>query len=113
MKAKIHPTYYPEAVVTCVCGNSFTVGSTVPEIKVEVCAKCHPFYTGQMKYVDTAGRVDKFKAAQKTAGAKVLSKTQKRQLKKQKRIEKDTDRPTSLAELRVQKKKKSKSKAKK
>jgi large subunit ribosomal protein L31 len=60
MKADIHPTWYPEAKVTCACGNTFTLGATVPEINVEVCYNCHPFYTGQMKYVDTAGRVDAF-----------------------------------------------------
>ncbi len=62
MKKEIHPTYYPEAVVKCVCGNTFKVGSTVNEINVEICSKCHPFYTGKQKLVDTAGMVDKFKA---------------------------------------------------
>lgn len=61
MKPNIHPTYH-QAKVLCACGNSFTVGSTVPEIKVEICSNCHPFYTGTAKLVDTAGRVDKFKA---------------------------------------------------
>jgi len=59
MKAKIHPTYYDEAKVVCSCGNTFTVGATVPEIHVELCSKCHPFYTGQQKFVDTASRIDK------------------------------------------------------
>ena len=61
MKKDIHPKYYPEAKVTCACGNSFTVGSTVPEIRVEICSMCHPFYTGKQKLVDTARRVEKFK----------------------------------------------------
>ena len=60
MKKDIHPKYY-QAKVTCACGNTFTVGSTMPEIKVEVCAKCHSFFTGQEKLVDTAGRVERFK----------------------------------------------------
>jgi large subunit ribosomal protein L31 len=100
MKAQIHPTWYPEAKVTCACGNSFVVGATVPEIKVEVCYNCHPFYTGQMKYVDTAGRVEAFKARQAGASEKVLSKAERRRLKKEKRIREEAERPESLAELR-------------
>ncbi|MDV2989122.1 MAG: 50S ribosomal protein L31 [Dehalogenimonas sp.] len=61
MKEKLHPKYFPEAKVTCSCGNAFTLGSTKPEIKVELCNKCHPFYTGERRMVDTAGRVDRFK----------------------------------------------------
>jgi large subunit ribosomal protein L31 len=60
VKEKIHPTWYPQARVHCACGNAFTTGSTVPEIAVEICAACHPLFTGQQKLVDTAGRVDKF-----------------------------------------------------
>ncbi len=61
MKAKIHPKYYENAKVTCLCGNTFTTGSTNPELKVEVCSKCHPFYTGKQRIVDTMGRVERFK----------------------------------------------------
>ncbi|MFA5107020.1 MAG: 50S ribosomal protein L31 [Patescibacteria group bacterium] len=61
MKKNLHPTYYPKAKVTCACGNQFETGSTVPEITVEVCSSCHPFYTGKQKLVDTARRVDRFK----------------------------------------------------
>ena len=101
MKAQIHPNWYPEAKVTCACGNTFTVGTTVPEIHVEVCGNCHPFYTGQMKFVDTAGRVDAFKAKQ--AGAKKhISKTEKRKLKKERKLQEEMERPESLAELRGQ-----------
>ena len=105
MKAKIHPSWYPEAKVTCACGNTFSVGATVPEINVEVCSKCHPFYTGQMKYVDAAGRVDAFKAKQAHIVKKVLSKTEKRKLKRERKIEKELERPDTLAELRKQAKK--------
>ncbi|RKZ32900.1 50S ribosomal protein L31 [bacterium] len=59
MKKKIHPKYYV-AKVTCACGNTWYVGSTKPEIRVEVCSACHPFYTGKQKIMDTAGRVEKF-----------------------------------------------------
>ena len=62
MKTSIHPQYYPEAVVTCACGNKFTTGSTKPSILTDVCSACHPFYTGQMKFVDAQGRVEKFQA---------------------------------------------------
>lgn len=61
MKAKIHPKYYDNAKVTCLCGNTFAMGSTKPELRVEVCSKCHPFYTGQQRIVDTMGRVERFK----------------------------------------------------
>ncbi|MDQ2662665.1 MAG: 50S ribosomal protein L31 [Candidatus Eremiobacteraeota bacterium] len=68
MKEKIHPKWYPEARVHCNCGSTFTTGSTVPEIGVEICSACHPLFTGQQKFVDTAGRVDKFN--QRAAAAK-------------------------------------------
>lgn len=61
MKPKIHPKYYNNAQVTCLCGNAFVTGSTKPEIRVEVCSKCHPFYTGEHRIVDTLGRVERFK----------------------------------------------------
>ena len=61
MKEKIHPTYYPDAKVVCSCGNSFTTGATKELLKVEVCSKCHPFFTGEQRIVDTAGRIERFK----------------------------------------------------
>ena len=61
MKDKIHPKYYDNAKVTCLCGNTFTIGSTREEIRVEVCGKCHPFYTGEQRIVDSMGRVERFK----------------------------------------------------
>jgi len=60
MKKGIHPEYV-ECKVTCACGHSFKTRSTVPEIEVEICSSCHPFYTGKQKYVDTEGRIEKFK----------------------------------------------------
>ena len=59
MKADIHPTY-AEATVKCSCGNTFTTRSTKPELHVELCNECHPFYTGKQKLVDTGGRVERF-----------------------------------------------------
>jgi len=67
MKKGIHPKYYKEAKVKCACGNEFVVGATIPEIKVEICSKCHPFYTGKEKIVDTAKRVEKFERKRKKA----------------------------------------------
>ncbi|MBN1168277.1 50S ribosomal protein L31 [Candidatus Woesebacteria bacterium] len=113
MKAKIHPKWYPEAKVSCACGNKFTVGSTIPEIAVEVCSKCHPFYTGQMKYVDTAGRVEAFIEKRKKAKDKVVKKSEKRKLKREKRIREELAKPESLEDIRKQIKKSKKSSSKK
>ncbi len=69
MKSGIHPQYHTAATVTCLCGNTFTTGSTQSELKTEVCAVCHPFFTGTQRIVDTAGQVERFRRrAQKAAG---------------------------------------------
>ncbi len=60
MKEAIHPQWYPEAPVTCSCGNSWTTGATVPELRTDICSRCHPFYTGEQRIVDTEGQVDRF-----------------------------------------------------
>ena len=60
MKDKIHPVYYPEATVTCACGNTWTTGSTVEVLKTDVCSKCHPFYTGQQRLASRGGQVERF-----------------------------------------------------
>lgn len=82
-KKEIHPEYFPEATVKCACGNSFKVGATKKEIHVEVCSKCHPFYTGEEKLMDTAGRVEKFKARKSKADAtlKVVKKVRTKKTK--------------------------------
>ena len=61
MKDGIHPKYFPDATITCACGASYVVGSTRKESKIAICSNCHPFFTGKQKYVDTEGRVDRFK----------------------------------------------------
>lgn len=81
MKNDIHPTYFPQANVVCACGNKFTVGSTKAAISVEICSKCHPFYTGEEKLIDTAGRVEKFKT--RRAQASAAPKIRKVRIKKQ------------------------------
>ena len=90
MKKEIHPKWYPEAKISCACGYKFTAGATVPEIKVEICSQCHPFYTGQERLVDTAGRVEKFEK-------KMAAKTQK--AKKRKKKERVDGGPKTLKEM--------------
>ena len=96
MKANIHPKYYPNAKITCTCGNTFTAGSTLPEIHVEICSKCHPFFTGEMKFVDTQGRVEKFRAKQEAVKVKKYIKKKERQQAKEK---KEQERPETLKEM--------------
>ena len=60
MKEEIHPTYYPDTLVVCACGNTWTTGSTIKEIHTDVCSNCHPFFTGEQRIVDTEGQVDRF-----------------------------------------------------
>jgi len=100
MKANIHPKWYPDCKITCACGNTFIVGATVPQLQVDVCSHCHPFYTGQMKYVDTAGRVDAFISKRAKAQKDLVSKSEKRRLKKIRQLEKELEKPENLAELR-------------
>ncbi|MFA6306224.1 MAG: 50S ribosomal protein L31 [Patescibacteria group bacterium] len=90
MKKDIHPKYYPKAKMTCACGNSFVTGSTLPEIKTEICSACHPFYTGKQKLLDSARRVEKFhakvaakaKTAPKSKRAKRATKTKAKAARK-------------------------------
>jgi len=83
MRSKIHPTYYSDTQVQCKgCGHSFTTGSTKKHIEVEVCSNCHPFYTGEQKFIDTKGLVEKFQRKQKIAQEiqkKLKPKKQKKQ----------------------------------
>lgn len=75
MNQKIHPKYYTDAIVTCNgCGTTYTIGSTKEKLSVELCSNCHPFYTGKQKLVDTAGRVDRFRARAAKAGEKKTAK---------------------------------------
>ncbi|MQG66087.1 MAG: 50S ribosomal protein L31 [SAR202 cluster bacterium] len=61
MKLEIHPEYYNEATVVCSCGESFVTGATKPELRVEICSSCHPFFTGEQRIVDTEGRVERLR----------------------------------------------------
>lgn len=88
MKPGIHPKYYDDCRVSCACGNTFTTGATVPEIKVEICSACHPYYTGQAKYVDSEGRIERFERKRKKAAASKLKLQSRKKAKTKKKIKK-------------------------
>jgi large subunit ribosomal protein L31 len=68
MREGIHPKYFTDAVVTCVCGSTFKTGSTQQEVRVDICSACHPFFTGKQKLMDTEGRIDRFRKKYGTSG---------------------------------------------
>lgn len=78
MKTDIHPTYQPETTITCSCGNTITAGSTRADMEIEICSACHPFFTGAEKVIDSAGRVERFKARQEKAKQAQAARSQKR-----------------------------------
>lgn len=88
MKKDIHPPYFENAQVKCACGNSFTVGSTKKEIRVELCNACHPFYTGKQKFVDTARRVEKFEERMKKTSKAAATRKGKKAKKTTARVKK-------------------------
>ena len=90
MKIDIHPKYYSSAKAICACGNNFTTGSTLPELKVEICSACHPFYTGKQKLLDSARRVEKFQA-------KIAAKSKTKTVHKSKRAKHATKTKTKAA----------------
>lgn len=97
MKASIHPQWFEEAVVTCACGNTFTVGASKPTLKLDICNKCHPYFTGEMRFVDTMGRVEKFQKMQKKADSMATLRADKK--KKQKDKEEKLRSQKSLKEM--------------
>jgi large subunit ribosomal protein L31 len=100
MKKKIHPKYYKDAKVICACGNTFTTGSTVDTIHVELCSKCHPFYTGKQKLVDTENLVKKFEAKKKAASkTKVKGKKAKRASRRSKVTELKAGKKVTLKDM--------------
>lgn len=94
MKAAIHPVYFEQAQVVCACGNRFTTGSTVETIHVELCSKCHPFYTGEQRFVDSASRIQKFQQKQSKATEFMAHKVKKEEERKNK-----DNQPKSLREM--------------
>ncbi|OGH19373.1 MAG: 50S ribosomal protein L31 [Candidatus Levybacteria bacterium RIFCSPHIGHO2_12_FULL_38_12] len=96
MKANIHPQYFDNATVICSCGNKFTTGSTVELIHIELCSKCHPFYTGEQRFVDSASRIQKFQQKQQTATQKPYVSKKAKLAKKQ---QKSNSAPKTLREM--------------
>lgn len=82
MKNQIHPEYHAQAKIKCACGNTFTTGSTIAEMQVEICSNCHPFYTGKQNLIDTAGTIEKFRKKSSKA-AEIKSKQITKKLKTQ------------------------------
>lgn len=82
MKLNIHPKYYENTNVRCACGNKFTTGSIMPEINVEICSNCHPFYTGKEKFADTRGRLEKYKKRLEKSQTKAMGKVPHSKTKK-------------------------------
>ena len=100
MKANLHPAWLNDCVVTCACGNTLVTGSTKKTISVDICSACHPFFTGEMRFVDTQGRVEKFQA--KLANAKTIKAASKDKIAKKKQ----NIRPESLHDMLMREKKK-------
>jgi len=96
MKKNIHPKYHSDAKITCSCGNVIETGSALPEMKVEICSACHPFYTGKKKMLDATGRVDRFK--------KMTEKAQ--ELKKNSKVKAERKSAKKVAEKPTKKEKK-------
>ena len=89
MRADIHPKYFPEARITCACGNVMVVGATVAEMSTEVCSSCHPFFTGEQRIVDTAGQVERFMRRLEVGETqRTAERTRLDQLQEQQRAEK-------------------------
>lgn len=95
MKSGIHPQYYSDAQVICACGNTFTTGSTKPVIKVELCSKCHPFYTGVQKFVDRVGKIERFQAKQQVAVVKQAAIASKKKVQE----DREERAPKTLREM--------------
>jgi len=94
MKTHVHPQYFENAQVICVCGNKFTTGSTREVIHVELCSNCHPFYTGEQRFVDTASRIQKFQKKQEVAKEHIAKVVVKKEAEKKK-----SEAPKTLREM--------------
>ena len=101
MRANIHPNWYPEAKVVCACGNTFITGSTLPEIHVQICSNCHPLFTGQAKFVDTLGQVDRFIKKTEISKIKQIERKKILEVRKSKVAQQKKERP-SLKDLLMQ-----------
>lgn len=100
MKSKIHPAWYPQAKFICACGHSFTAGDTQEEVHLDICYKCHPFFTGEQRFVDVQGRVERFQSKQKAITTKPYVKKQdKKRLLRQQQEEAEKKQPKTLREM--------------
>ena len=100
MKNDTHPTYYHDTKVICACGNTFTTGSTKKEIRIEICSACHPFFTGQARFVDTEGRVDKFMRKRDEAKVKAEEVKKRKEARKARLTpDKSKERPQTLRDM--------------
>jgi large subunit ribosomal protein L31 len=99
MKQNLHPKWTHEAKVTCSCGNVFTTGSQQDEITVDICSNCHPFYTGEMRFVDRQGRVDRFMQKVSVAQQKQAAKKSKKATDQTDVVEETKEEPMSYKQL--------------
>ena len=99
MKSKTHPDWNDDTKVTCACGSEFTTGSVKKTIETDICSECHPFFTGEMRFVDTQGRVEKFQAKMTAANKLKATKKVKKEQKKK------NIRPESLKDMLLREKK--------
>ncbi|NOZ27735.1 MAG: 50S ribosomal protein L31 [Chloroflexi bacterium] len=104
MRKNIHPKWYPNARVICACGNTWTVGATVEEIRTDVCSQCHPFFTGEQRIVDTAGQVERFMRRleardQRVAARKAQAEAQAAVKEAERRARRRGESPEKAAEL--------------
>lgn len=107
MKANTHPQWNHNCIVTCACGNTFVTGSNRDEMQIDICSKCHPFFTGEMKFVDRQGRVDKFMKKMQAAQARqqVLSDQKNSKKTKQQPAEEHQSYKQLLAQQQAELKK--------
>lgn len=101
MKTNVHPVWFDNTKVSCACGATFTTGSTQEAIRVDICSQCHPLYTGQQKFVDTLGQVERFQRRQQDAQKKAQERAQIVETRKAKSSDTKSDRP-SLRDLLMQ-----------
>ena len=106
MKKDIHPQVYTDCTITCACGNSFVTTSTSQTVKVDICSSCHPFYTGQQKFVDTEGRIEKFERKLKETAAAKKKFEESKKAKAQKKKAKKEHKSPSLRDLLTEARKK-------
>lgn len=101
MKTNIHPNWNPETQVVCACGNTFITGSILPSIRVEICSNCHPLFTGQEKFVDTLGQVERFQKKMEVSKVKQEERKKIMEVRQNKVVQKKKERP-SLKDLLMQ-----------